>query len=154
SVPTVWRHRDFTPWNLLRDGSALAVVDWEGAQPGPPLCDLLHFAALWQQAARRVFDGAERRPARLAAFGELFVRDGGGDLEESARRAITVYCRRLALGPQLLPVLLVATWAELAVRLAAPGGREATPEAAFVGALAAGAERLFGSGRAGPEARP
>jgi aminoglycoside phosphotransferase (APT) family kinase protein len=149
SVPTVWLHRDFTPWNLLREGRDLAVIDWEGARPGPPLCDLLHFAVLWQQAARGIFYGAERLPARLAAFRELFVLRGGGDYEESARRSLTVYCRRLDLDARLLPVLLVATWAELAVRRAAPGGREATPEAAYVAVLAEGAGRLLAPERAG-----
>lgn len=170
-VPTVWQHRDFTPWNLLREAESLAVIDWEGARPGPPLADLLHFATLWHQAAEGVFDGAERLPERLAAFRELFGLEEGdrpaGRYAAAARRAVAGYCRELGLDERLLPVLLVATWAELAARRAGAGSEspeafreavspvgavhaatppESTPEAAYVAVLADSAARLFGGG--------
>ena len=37
-------HGDFTPWNILRDGKRVVVLDWEWSQPSaPPLLDLFHF---------------------------------------------------------------------------------------------------------------
>ncbi len=45
SLPAIWTHGDFAPWNLrLVEGGGLAAVDWERASPdGPPLYDLVHF---------------------------------------------------------------------------------------------------------------
>jgi hypothetical protein len=43
-IPFHFCHGDFTPWNLLKDGNKLFVVDWEGASAGsPPMWDLCHF---------------------------------------------------------------------------------------------------------------
>src|SRR6185436_7027171 len=58
TVPAVWRHNDFGPWNVHRSGSRITVIDWElgGAdereRTGPPLCDLLYFATYWYQRVR------------------------------------------------------------------------------------------------------
>ena len=83
--PLVLRHRDFTPWNLLRDGGRLRVLDWEGVRPGPPLCDLLHFLTHWGELARRAVDPE----ARLRAFCDTLVAPRPDDpVAAAAARAI------------------------------------------------------------------
>src|SRR6478672_10860387 len=83
AVPVVWQHRDYAVWNLARSGDELAVLDWEGARPGPPLCDMLYLATTW--------DIAIRRPARLeeevANLGALFLDPPGDDVYRVAARA-------------------------------------------------------------------
>ncbi len=62
------RHRDFTPWNVLRDGAHLSVIDWENASPdappGPGICDLLYFTLHWGCAV----DGRDDSAAWLLAL--------------------------------------------------------------------------------------
>ncbi|MFL6200704.1 MAG: glycosyltransferase [Thermoanaerobaculia bacterium] len=102
--PIVWRHRDFTPWNLLRDRRGrLSVLDWEGAQPGLALCDLLHFVSHWDELAA----GAVAPQARLRAF-SLGA--------PASRRQVTRYCERLGIDPRFIPLLLVYTRVEIALR--------------------------------------
>ncbi|HWN40714.1 MAG TPA: aminoglycoside phosphotransferase family protein, partial [Thermoanaerobaculia bacterium] len=117
--PIVWRHRDFTPWNLLRDwGGRLSVLDWEGAQPGLALCDLLHFVSHWDELAA----GAATPEARLRAF-SLGV--------PASRRLVTRYCDRLGIDTRFIPLLRVYTRVEIALRN--PGR---TFDAEYVSALA------------------
>lgn len=102
--PIVWRHRDFTPWNLLRDRRGrLSVLDWEGAQPGLALCDLLHFVSHWNELAA----GAVSPEARLRAFSPG---------APASRRQVTRYCERLGIDPRFIPLLLVYTRVEIALR--------------------------------------
>jgi hypothetical protein len=137
AFPIVWQHRDFTPWNVLRCEGGLRVIDWEGARPGPALSDLLHFATHWSELAHRAAD----EPARLRVFREVWIAGRGGEPGEAVRRAVASYCEGLRLDRRFVPLLLVATWAELALRR----GREIpNPEAAYVATLAGGAEGLFG----------
>ncbi|HSF42576.1 MAG TPA: phosphotransferase [Thermoanaerobaculia bacterium] len=134
--PIVLQHRDFTPWNVLRGPSGLRVIDWEGAQPGPALADLLHFATHWSELAHRATDEA----SRLSVFREVWIARRGGEPGEAVRRAVASYCGRLRLDRRSVPLLLVDTWEELAARR---GG----PEAAYAAVLAEGADRLFGGWR-------
>lgn len=140
-LPIVRQHRDFTVWNLLRTPDGLGVLDWEGCRPGLPLCDLFHLAATWHRPAR----GAN--PLR-----ELFVEpERGGAGAAAVGRAVERYRSRLAIDRRFVPLLLVLTWVELALRRielrrdfgggAAGAGDE--PRAAL-DILAAGALRLFG----------
>ncbi|HEX5719127.1 MAG TPA: glycosyltransferase [Thermoanaerobaculia bacterium] len=117
--PIVWRHRDFTPWNLLRDwGGRLSVLDWEGAQPGLALCDLLHFVSHWDELAAQ----AATPEARLRAF----------SLGAPAScRQVTRYCDRLGIDTRFIPLLRVYTRVEIALRN--PGR---TFDAEYVSALA------------------
>jgi len=48
TVPAVWVHGDFAPWNLkLRQEGTIAAVDWEHAFPnGLPLFDLVYFGSI------------------------------------------------------------------------------------------------------------
>jgi hypothetical protein len=89
-LPIVWRHRDFTPWNLLVDRGHLTVLDWEGAQPGPALCDLLHFVSHWHELA----------PEGATEAGRQVIR----------------YCERLGIEPRFIPLLRVYTRVEIALR--------------------------------------
>jgi N-acetylglucosaminyl-diphospho-decaprenol L-rhamnosyltransferase len=117
--PIVWRHRDFTPWNLLRAwGGRLSVLDWEGAQPGLALCDLLHFVSHWDELAA----GATDPQARLRAF-SLGA--------PASYRQVTRYCDRLGIDHRFIPLLRVYTRVEIALR--SPGR---TFDAEYVSALA------------------
>jgi len=132
--PLVPRHRDFTPWNLLRDGRRLRVLDWEGLQNGPPACDLFHFLTHWAELAHV----AEAPEARLRAFRETLVAPRPGDpVAAAAAEALAAYCTELRLDRDFLPVLLVHTWVEIALRGGAPR------DAAYVGVLAEHTETLF-----------
>ena len=124
--PIVWRHRDFTPWNLLRDRRGrLSVLDWEGAEPGLALCDLLHFVAHWNELAA----GALDHQARLRAF----------TLGPPAcRRQVTGYCGQLGIDPRFIPLLEVYTRVEIALR-----SPVRTINADYVAALAERAAELF-----------
>jgi hypothetical protein len=117
--PIVWRHRDFTPWNLLLDRRGrLSVLDWEGAQPGLALCDLLHFASHWDELAA----GAVDPQARLRAF----------SLGAPAScRQVTLYCDRLGIDRRFIPLLLVYTRVEISLR-----SPDRTFDAEYVSALA------------------
>ncbi|MBA2480667.1 MAG: aminoglycoside phosphotransferase family protein [Planctomycetes bacterium] len=43
-LPLGWSHRDFVPSNVWRSGDALAVIDWEWADPSwTPGIDVIHF---------------------------------------------------------------------------------------------------------------
>jgi Ser/Thr protein kinase RdoA (MazF antagonist) len=136
ALPVVCRHRDFTPWNLLRGDGGLRVIDWEGARPGPALCDLLHFSTHWSELALRTFDEG----ARLRVFREVWIARRGGEPGEAVRRRVAAYCEALRLDRRFVPLLLVATWVELALRQGL-GSREAS----YVGVLAAEADGLFGA---------
>jgi hypothetical protein len=112
-LPVVWQHRDFSLSNLLRRGSTLSVLDWEGARPGPALCDLLHFVTLWNEVVHRAADDAER----IRVFSNLFIdSDHTSRAVAAARDAIAVYLRQLHLDPRFVPLLLVYTWVELVLR--------------------------------------
>jgi hypothetical protein len=137
AFPIVWQHRDFTPWNVLRGDGGLRVIDWEGARPGPALSDLLHFSTHWSELAHQASDEA----ARLRVFREVWIARRGGEPGEAVRRAVASYCEQLRLDRRFVPLLLVAAWAELALRR---GGEAPNPEAAYVATLAESAEELFG----------
>ena len=149
-LPRVWQHRDFTPWNLLRAQGPhrgirpeIRVLDWEGARPGLPVCDLVHFLTHWHELTRRAFDETSRR----RAFEELWTgRSGGGPAAGAALDAAARYLARLRIDLRFLPLLLTVTWAELAAR---PGGTDGGGGGGrvYLETLAARGERLFGEGR-------
>ena len=151
----VWQHRDYNVWNVVRDGARVGVIDWEGARPGPPLCDLLHFAVHWHEAGRHLRDETSQRAGLRALFLEPPAHRN--PLARAAHEALAAYMTRVGLDARLLPVLLCYTWVELALRRADQqtdmGERPADPRAgnrnfAFIDVLAAGADRLFAGGGA------
>ena len=115
SLPVVLQHRDFTVWNIARRGRTLAVLDWEGARPGPALCDLLHFVIHWYETVRHAHD----EPARQRCFRRLLFEWPRGDsLHTAVHRTVEGYLTRLDMSRRFLPLLLVYTWVELALRRA------------------------------------
>lgn len=111
--PIVWLHRDYNVWNIFRNGRELAVIDWEGGRPGPALCDLLHFITHWYESVRHL--RSER--SKLRGFHDLFLRPRDGDLyAAAAHEALGRYMTLLRLDAGFLPLLLVYTWVELALR--------------------------------------
>jgi aminoglycoside phosphotransferase (APT) family kinase protein len=109
--PLVWQHRDFKPAHVLLDGTSIRVIDWEGARPGPPLCDLLHFLVHWHGAVRGI-------PA-FPGLARLFFASGQGDrISRAAHQAVKDYMQAVGLDARFLPVLLVYTCVELVVRRA------------------------------------
>jgi len=80
--PTVV-HGDFHPWNVLRTGERVVIIDWSDAAMGHPFTDL----ATW---LNRVDDPAARRSmvdAWLTCWADAAPR---ADLEEAARLALPV----------------------------------------------------------------
>jgi hypothetical protein len=142
-LPIVCQHRNFTTRNLLRGDTGsgdtgLRVIDWKETRYGPALCDLLHFATHWSELALRAFDDW----TRLHVFREVWIARRGGEPGAAVRRAVAGYCEALRIDRRFVPLLLLATWAELALRRG-PGSREA----AYLDVLARGAEELFAGGR-------
>jgi hypothetical protein len=113
-----WVHRDFNIWNLFRDGGLpngrLHVIDWEGFRPGPPLCDLLHCAAHWHDAARRLVT----RQQKLESLRLLYLSERPGPLAAGAQRILGEFIQQTGQDPSFMPLLLVYLWLELALRRA------------------------------------
>jgi aminoglycoside phosphotransferase (APT) family kinase protein len=148
-LPIVLRHGDFNPWNVVRDGDRIGVVDWEGAREGPALIDLLQFCTNWYDAVR----GALREEAKWAHYPALFVGRSADGLIVGARRIIDAYLSRVGMKRSLMPPLLLASWLDLALSRERQrrdhGGEAGDPRVAnraipFIGILAAQRERLFG----------
>lgn len=150
AVPVVWQHRDYAVWNLTRNGDALAVLDWEGARPGPPLCDMLHFITSWDLAIR----GA-RGDAALRCFRSLFLHPSVHDRYHSAaHESIMSYNTSLDLDVRITPILLLHHRLELAIRRSDQlrdrgtiigNPRSDNQEVAMVTMLADHADALFAS---------
>jgi hypothetical protein len=91
SVPAVLQHNDLGCWNIVTDGRAFTVLDWESAnRHGLPLWDLWYFLA----DALACLDRALDTPARARHFVQLFR----GELPAS--RTLFLWTRRMveALG--------------------------------------------------------
>lgn len=160
-LPVVMQHRDFTVWNIVRSGRELAVLDWEGCRSGPALCDLLHFVTHWYETVRH----AHAEPARQHCFRRLhFEPDHGDPLRAAVHHEIARYMERLEMHRRFLPLLLVYTWVELALRRSdqqrvqeesALAPRAGNRNFAFVAILAEHADQLFAERAPGdPPARP
>jgi hypothetical protein len=112
-IPSVIRHPDFNVWNLLRDGDRIHVIDWEGAAPGPPLCDLVQFAVHWHECVTR------RRPLMPDQEGLralLVERSQASAADAAVAEVFSRYMCRLAIPDQWFEVLAVTTWVERALR--------------------------------------
>lgn len=142
--PLVWWHRDYNIWNIFRQEGRLSVIDWEGARPGPPLCDLIHFCTHWYEAVQ----GHRTESAKLQGFRHLYIRPRPRDRAAAAvHQVVRRYMTRLSLDPGLFPVLLGFTWIELALRRAEqrrdqgerdPDARQGNRNFPFIAALANG----------------
>jgi hypothetical protein len=104
--PLVWSHPAFSEWNIYRRGRQISVIDWEGAEVGPPLRDLIYFVALWYYRSRPG-RGAQ---AELDSFGDVLFPSAGDRLAAAASGALEDHMARLSLDPRFYPLMLVVTW--------------------------------------------
>jgi hypothetical protein len=88
SLPAVWEHGDFGPWNILRSRHRLGVLDWEDVRAGLPLRDLygLLLAWGWLQSGR---GRSRRQPGEVMAA--LLIDEGTGPAAADARAAQARY---------------------------------------------------------------
>ena len=109
-------HRDFAAWNILRDGSSIAVVDWEGARGGFPARDAVHLATTWLYMVR-LSDGVRDE---LRCAHELFVPAIDRDAAAAAAwAALLWYFDEVRIDHRLAPLILATHRIELALRRAA-----------------------------------
>lgn len=110
--PTVCEHRDFSPWNTLRNGpQRLSVVDWESSEPKgiagtDPVYYLTHLTFY-----RRGLLGKRSRPSMMA-----FVRayqqawHSAHIVGRVNHECMRVYMSALGIDAATLPALRVVTW--------------------------------------------
>ncbi len=142
TLPVIWHHGDCNPQNVLRGlQRTVIVLDWEHAQLGLPLCDLLSFAVSWDIVAR----GADTPRAQDNAFSQLFLSPCTDDVRVDATRiVIDTYLRTIDLAAEFVPLFHVVTWARhardevLRLRLRGVDGtsRAENRYARYLGALA------------------
>jgi hypothetical protein len=110
ALPAVFEHGDLSDPNLfLGPDGELQVIDWERATAsGVPAHDLLFFLQFVAEATR----GATERPAQLAAFDDAFVGPGAW-----TRPVLLEHLRARGIDPELLPLLVLATWARASATL-------------------------------------
>ena len=115
-LATTFRHRDFTPWNVLREGGSVRVIDWENARldapPGPGLSDLLYFVLHWSFAVNRLDAPAEQGDC----LRQLVTGSTDDNLfQQAARGEIDTYVSAFGVERRLITPLWVAMLAEHAV---------------------------------------
>lgn len=118
TLPLIWMHDDFGPWNLYRHKSELTVIDWEFGRNlgrdrfGPALCDLLYFVTHWNHVVQRFHsESAERQ-----GFRWLYIEaDHFDKYSKIARQVIADYMAALNIDRRFLPLLLVYTWIDQAL---------------------------------------
>jgi hypothetical protein len=141
------QHRDFAAWNVLLDGSSIAVVDWEGGSVGLSACDAVHLATTWLYMVR-LGDGVDDE---LRCARELFVPRLDRDAAAAAAwNAFMWYLDELALDRRLASLLVAVHRLELTLRRVAQrrlqgegdAARE-SDEARIVRALGADAPDAF-----------
>jgi thiamine kinase-like enzyme len=112
-IAGVIRHPDYNVWNLVRDGDRIHVIDWEGAEPGPPLCDLVQFTVHWHEYVTR---RRPRMPDEDGMRALLVERTRTAPADAAVSRVYGHYMRELAIPDQWFHVLAVTAWVELALR--------------------------------------
>jgi GT2 family glycosyltransferase len=148
TLPLVWQHTDFGPWNVYRDAEQISVIDWEVGRRGPAMIDFLYFATHWSRAL-----ASRTTPAqRLRHFEELFLTSvPTGPMGYAIHRELGEYMRRLGVEPVLFPFILVYMLLEQAIERAERVGRlgtDAPPRVDnvycdYLAAVARHADRLF-----------
>jgi hypothetical protein len=152
-LPLVRQHRDFRPVNILRDEKGeIAVVDWEGYRAGPAFCDLFHFLFQWHSGARR------RDKRTIVQSLETMVFEPCVDnIGNAVHRIVASYLSELRLHKTLVPLLILYTVMELAIRRSEQQQREhagadlrrGNENLEFIAVLAAHREELFGAPQRG-----
>jgi aminoglycoside phosphotransferase (APT) family kinase protein len=148
TMPVVWQHTDFGPWNVYRDGDRISVIDWEVARRGPGLADLLYFATHWSTAVASRTEADER----FRHFESLFFDPNESALSAAIHQGLREYMQRAGITAPLLPHLLVYMVLEQALDRAgrfvtmedaAASSREGNRYIGYLGVLARRAEQLF-----------
>lgn len=105
SLPVVWEHRDFSPWNVhLNPGGGVAVLDWESAERfGLPLLDLVYFLTYLQFFLDRALDGGEVASYRTGLDPSTFT---GG----VRARCLASYASTVGVDPALFGPLSALAW--------------------------------------------
>ena len=115
-MPVTVRHRDFTPWNVLRDGHQVHVIDWENArldgEPGPGLSELLYFILHWGFATHSLETIQDQTSFIRRLAGQ---NDPPGPLMYAAREEIQRYTTALSYDRRLIVPLWAAMLVEHAV---------------------------------------
>lgn len=108
-IPAVFEHGDLSHPNLfVRPDGKLQVADWERASPdGLPGHDYIFYLQYLSECVERAYT----RPEQLLAFDRAFSRDGW------ARNSLAEHLVARSLDPNLIPLLLVLTWARSAATL-------------------------------------
>jgi hypothetical protein len=107
-----WMHMDFNLWNILRHENRLAVVDWEGYRPGPPLFDLLHYVTNWNNTAR----GLTSRREKLEGFRLLYLTTPPDSIASQVHEVLNNFMDKTGQDRRYIPLLLLYVWLELSVR--------------------------------------
>lgn len=152
AVPSVRRHLDLAPWNLIWTEQGIGAVDWEsaGVRPadgrGLPFCDLDYFVKYYLHATCPTDD-----PAAQAALSPYLSNRLVGVRPEvtEATQALLRYLDEMSLDARLVPLLVVYNWSEHAVNrqrrdrlLGVPPGGE-LPTLQFLDTLAEDIDRFF-----------
>jgi len=151
-LPIVRQHRDFRPVNILRQETGrIAVVDWEGYRPGPAFCDLFHFLVQWHQGARRL-----NTQRAVRGIEQLLFEPVEDPIGYAIREVVAEYLNDLQLHATAVPLLILYTLLELAIRAGEQQQRESgtalrhgNENVDFIGTLASHREELLGAPRAG-----
>jgi hypothetical protein len=104
--PLVCSHPAFSEWNIYRRGKQISVIDWEGAEVGPPLRDLIYFVTLWYYRSRP----GRGEQAQVDSFRDLLFPSHGDRLAAAASSALEGYMESLSIDPRFFPLMLVLTW--------------------------------------------
>jgi hypothetical protein len=155
SLPVVWMHYDFGPWNLYRTEHDFMVIDWEfgrnweGSRFGPALYDLLYFVTYWTNAVKHLHN----EKTQLDGFYRLFIEPDYRDPHtKMVYQAIEDYTSALGMNRLFLPLMLVYMWVEQALhqfdRRHAIGEKQADARLGnlcvrYISVLAKHTERLF-----------
>jgi hypothetical protein len=151
-LPIVGQHRDFRPVNILRQETGrIGVVDWEGYRAGPAFCDLFHFLVQWHQGARRL-----NGEAAVSGIEQLLFNPIEDPIGHAIHEVAAEYLRDLQLQGSAVPLLILYTFLELAIRAGEQQQREGgmalrheNENVDYLGVLASHREELFGAPRAG-----
>jgi hypothetical protein len=151
TFPIVWYHYAFSAWNICRQNNDIGVFDWESAERGPALFDLIYLVHRWNQELGRL----RARGGHLHAFRELFLPLADAHpASRAAQQAIQRYTKALKIEQRCVPLALVSLWALHAITRAdrarslaqaGPDVRRANAYVGYLGVLAEDADRLFQS---------
>ena len=152
-LPLVRQHRDFRPVNIIRSPSGeITVVDWEGYRSGPAFCDLFHFLFQWHASVRR-----QDHLTTVNSVERLLFEPTEDTIGEAIHDVVATYLSELRLHSALVPLLILYTLLELAIRRAEQQQRENVgtdlrrdnENIEFLAVLAAHRDELFDAPRAG-----